>query len=148
MNNVITQFIVVCVMLVRILQANAAYKETMNPDGLTKNLKDCDIVDDDGKTNQSDKFQEAIDEIAEQGGGRLQPLNPTPNIDRLARAGMRFDRCYVGNSICCPSRATLLTGKHSHANGILANSKNFNHEQQQFQRILQQVGYQTARHIV
>ena len=144
MKNVL----LIMTMLTMTAISQAAYKETMDPAGLIKNLKDYGIVDDDGKTNQSDKFQKAVDEIAEQGGGRLQHLNPTPNIDRLARAGMRFDRCYVGNSICCPSRATLLTGKHSHANGILANSKNFNHEQQQFQRILQQVGYQTARHTV
>lgn len=43
-------------------------------------------------------------------GGRLQKLNPTPNLDRIAKEGMLFDRCYVGNSICAPSRATLLTG--------------------------------------
>ncbi|VGO18081.1 sulfatase family protein [Pontiella sulfatireligans] len=77
-------------------------------------------------------------------GGRLASLNPTPNLDKLAREGMRFDRCYVGNSICCPSRATMLTGKHSHANGILANSKNFNHDQWQFQKDLQKAGYATA----
>jgi len=44
-------------------------------------------------------------------GGLLAKVNPTPNIDRLAKEGVRFDRCYVGNSICAPSRATLLTGK-------------------------------------
>ncbi|MDA1045115.1 MAG: sulfatase, partial [Verrucomicrobia bacterium] len=71
-------------------------------------------------------------------------LNPTPNIDRLAREGMRFDRAYVGNSICAPSRATLLTGMHSHINGKLDNRGGFNHEQQQFQKILQKHGYQTA----
>jgi arylsulfatase A-like enzyme len=77
-------------------------------------------------------------------GGRLQGLNPTPNLDRLAAGGMRFDRCYVGNSICAPSRATLLTGKHSHLNGKYDNSGPFDHGQQQFQKILQANGYQTA----
>ncbi|MGA1206021.1 MAG: sulfatase-like hydrolase/transferase, partial [Opitutales bacterium] len=50
-------------------------------------------------------------------GGRFERLNPTPNLDRLAGEGMVFDRAYVGNSICAPSRATLLTGKHSHLHG-------------------------------
>ncbi|MCU0857829.1 MAG: sulfatase [Pontiellaceae bacterium] len=77
-------------------------------------------------------------------GGRLQPLNPTPNIDRLAREGMRFDHCYVGNSICAPSRATLLTGKHSHLHGKINNAVPFDHDQQQFQKILRKNGYQTA----
>jgi arylsulfatase A-like enzyme len=57
---------------------------------------------------------------------------------------MRFDRCYVGNSICAPSRATLLTGKHSHLHGKIDNMGGFNHDQQQFQKILQKNGYQTA----
>ncbi len=77
-------------------------------------------------------------------GGRLQTLNPSPNLDRLASEGMRFDRCYVGNSICAPARATLLTGKHSHLNGKYDNRGPFNHDQQQFQKILQKNGYQTV----
>jgi arylsulfatase A-like enzyme len=77
-------------------------------------------------------------------GGRLESLNPTPNIDRLAREGMRFDRAYVGNSICAPSRATLLTGKHSHLNGKIDNRNPYNHDQQQFQKILRKNGYQTV----
>ena len=77
-------------------------------------------------------------------GGRLESLNPSPNIDRIAAEGMRFDRCYVGNSICGPSRATLLTGKHSHMNGKYDNGGGFDHSQQQFQKILQTNGYQTV----
>ena len=70
-------------------------------------------------------------------GGRLAKLNNSPHIDSLARDGMIFNRCYVGNSICAPSRATLLTGKHSHLNGKFDNRDSFNHDQQQFQKILQ-----------
>ena len=65
-------------------------------------------------------------------GGRLKELNVTPNIDRLANEGMRFDRCYVSNSICGPSRAVLLTGKHSHLNGKRDNHGKFNHDQPNF----------------
>ncbi len=77
-------------------------------------------------------------------GGRFERFNLTPNIDSLARDGMVFDRAYVANSICAPSRATLLTGKHSHLNGKLNNRGGFNHDQQQFQKLLQESGYQTA----
>lgn len=79
-------------------------------------------------------------------GGRFKDLNLTPHIDTLARDGMRFDRCYVGNSICAPSRATLLTGKHSHKHGKLCNwrSMSFDHDQEQVQKILRKNGYQTA----
>ncbi len=77
-------------------------------------------------------------------GGPLAALNPTPNIDRLSQEGMRFDHCYVGNSICAPSRATLLTGKHSHIHGKTDNINAFDHNQMQFQKLLQESGYQTA----
>lgn len=77
-------------------------------------------------------------------GGRFGDLNLTPNIDRMADQGMRFDRAYVGNSICAPSRATLLTGKHSHMHGKVDNYTEFDHDQPQFQKLLQQNGYQTA----
>ncbi|PXA03383.1 sulfatase [Coraliomargarita sinensis] len=77
-------------------------------------------------------------------GGRFGDLDLTPNIDRIADEGVRFDRAYVGNSICAPARATLLTGKHSHRNGKFDNYTGFNHDQQQFQKILQKHGYQTA----
>ena len=73
-------------------------------------------------------------------------LVETPNIDRIAANGMRFDRAYVGNAICGPSRATLLTGMHSHGNGFYSNewSGPFDGEQQTLPRLLQGAGYQTA----
>jgi arylsulfatase A-like enzyme len=71
-------------------------------------------------------------------------LNQTPNIDRLANEGMRFDRCYVTNSICGPSRACILTGKYSHKNGFYTNRDQFDGAQQTFPKLLQRVGYQTA----
>ena len=72
-------------------------------------------------------------------------LLPTPNIDRIARAGVRFDRCVVPNSICGPSRATILTGKYSHANGFYNNTNSrFDGSQVTFPKLLQKAGYQTA----
>jgi arylsulfatase A-like enzyme len=54
--------------------------------------------------------------------GHAAKLLDTPNIDRVAKDGMRFDRCLVTNSICGPSRATIMTGKYSHANGFYDNT--------------------------
>lgn len=71
-------------------------------------------------------------------------INATPNIDRLADEGMRFDYCMVTNSICAPSRATILTGKYSHVNGQLTNRERFDGSQQTFPKLLQDAGYQTA----
>jgi len=73
-------------------------------------------------------------------------LVATPNIDRIAKNGMRFDRAYVGNALCGPSRATMLTGMHSHGNGFYSNdwSPDFDGHQQTFPRLLQAAGYRTA----
>jgi len=71
-------------------------------------------------------------------------LNDTPNIDRLAREGMRFDNCFVTNSICGPCRAVVQTGKYSHLNGFYCNGNRFNGDQQTFPKLLQKAGYQTA----
>jgi len=77
--------------------------------------------------------------------GDPRKLNATPNIDRLAKEGVRFDRCLVPNSICGPSRATVLTGKYSHANGFYNNSNSkFDGSQVTFPKLLQKAGYQTA----
>ena len=71
-------------------------------------------------------------------------VNKTPNLDRIAKDGMRFDRCFVTNSICGPSRAVILTGKYSHLNGFVKNGNTFNGEQQTVAKILRGSGYQTA----
>jgi arylsulfatase A-like enzyme len=72
-------------------------------------------------------------------------LLQTPNIDRLAAGGMRFDRCLVANSICGPSRATLLTGKYSHVNGFYNNTNSrFDGSQTTMPKLLKTAGYQTA----
>jgi arylsulfatase A-like enzyme len=71
-------------------------------------------------------------------------VNKTPNLDRIARDGMRFDRCFVTNSICGPSRAVILTGKYSHLNGFERNGRTFNGNQQTVAKLLQKAGYQTA----
>jgi len=71
-------------------------------------------------------------------------LIQTPNIDRLAEGGIRFDNCFCTNAICAPSRAVILTGKYSHMNGVLDNSRPFDGEQQTLPKILQKAGYQTS----
>jgi arylsulfatase A-like enzyme len=68
----------------------------------------------------------------------------TPNIDRLAKEGMKFNKAFVGNSICAPARATLLTGQHSHKNGVKDNSTRFDSSLITLPKLLQQSGYQTA----
>lgn len=71
-------------------------------------------------------------------------LIQTPALDRLAREGVRFDRHTTGNPLCAPSRASLLTGKHSHANGHKDNTTSFDPSQPTFPKMLQKAGYETA----
>jgi len=71
-------------------------------------------------------------------------LNQTPNTDRIANEGVMFTRGFVTNSICAPSRAVMLTGKHSHVNGHINNSQVFDGSQETFPKLLQKAGYETA----
>lgn len=71
-------------------------------------------------------------------------LNETPNIDRLAKEGAIFTRGCVTNSLCAPSRAVMLTGKHSFINGKVDNRGSFDWNQDNFPKQLQKAGYQTA----
>lgn len=69
----------------------------------------------------------------------------TPNLDRIARDGVRFTRSFVANSLSGPSRACMLTGKHSHKNGFTNNEHGiFDGTQQTMPKLLQAAGYQTA----
>jgi arylsulfatase A-like enzyme len=71
-------------------------------------------------------------------------LNRTPGIDRIAREGVRFDNCFCTNGICAPSRAVILTGKHSHLNGVRDNAVAFDGSQTTFPKLLRAAGYETA----
>ena len=70
-------------------------------------------------------------------------VNQTPNLDRLAKAGVRFNRCFAVNSICSPSRATILTGKYSHLNGVPTFNR-FDGAQPTAPKYLQKAGYYTG----
>lgn len=71
-------------------------------------------------------------------------INHTPNIDRLATEGMKFNHCYVTNSICTPSRAAILTGTHNHVNGVMTLSSSINKHMPNVAKHLRTGGYQTA----
>lgn len=72
-------------------------------------------------------------------------INSTPNIDRLAHTGMRFNSCYVTNSICTPSRAAILTGTHNHVNNVLTLSSTLPTHLPNLAKTLRASGlYQTA----
>lgn len=77
-------------------------------------------------------------------GSALSKLAPTPNIDRLAERGMRFDRAFVENSLSTPSRACLMTGQYSHQNGQRQLGEGIDTSHTFFTELLQEAGYQTA----
>ncbi len=77
-------------------------------------------------------------------GGRLADLDPTPHIDRLAREGVRLTNCFVSNSICTPSRATIITGQYSHRHGCYGFANGIETERQTLPRLMKQAGYETA----
>ena len=77
-------------------------------------------------------------------GSRLASLNPTPNIDRLAARGMRFDRVFCNNSICTPSRASIITGQYPQTNGVLDLDGRIPPERQLLPIEMKRAGYQTA----
>ncbi len=77
-------------------------------------------------------------------GGMLKDVCPTPNIDRLAQEGMRFDKAFVTNSICTPSRAVLFSGTYSHINGVYKFTAMDQKNQATLPKIMQKAGYTTS----
>ena len=77
-------------------------------------------------------------------GSPISKLAPTPNIDRIAERGMRFDRAFVENSLSTPSRACLMTGLYSNQNGQRQLGEGIDTTRTFFTEQLQQAGYQTA----
>ncbi len=71
-------------------------------------------------------------------------INKTPNLDRIANEGMRFDNCFCTNSICTPSRAAILTGTYNHINQVTTLDTHMDNRLQTFPKLLQEQGYQTA----
>ena len=71
-------------------------------------------------------------------------INQTPNIDRIAKEGMRFDNCFCTNSICTPSRGVILTGQYSHINGVKTLADGLDPARQNVAKLLQAAGYQTG----
>ncbi|MFS4457472.1 sulfatase [Maribacter sp. 2304DJ31-5] len=96
------------------------------------------------KTRPNIVFIMADDHAYQAIGAYDDKLIKTPNIDRIANEGLRFVNASVTNSICAPSRAVILTGKHSHLNGKIDNRMPFDTTNVTFPQLLQQSGYQTA----
>jgi arylsulfatase A-like enzyme len=72
------------------------------------------------------------------------PINTTPHLDRIATGGVRFDACFCTNSICTPSRASILTGTYNHVNGVTTLETPMDNTLSTFPKVLQAAGYQTA----
>lgn len=77
-------------------------------------------------------------------GGRLASLDPTPTLDKLAGEGARFTNAFCTNSICTPSRATLITGQYSHVNGVTTLNGSVAGKDQHLARLMRDAGYDTA----
>jgi uncharacterized sulfatase len=77
-------------------------------------------------------------------GSRLASLNPTPNLDEIAKEGMIFENCFVNNSICTPSRAAIITGQRAQTNGVLDLEGEIGPERQFLPKEMEKLGYETA----
>lgn len=107
-------------------------------------LASCNARDSELKTPPNIIFMLSDDHAYQAISAYSDKLIQTPNIDRLAKEGMLFTNACVTNSICAPSRATILTGKHNHVHGKKDNSHPFDTTQVTFPQLFQKAGYETA----
>jgi len=108
-------------------------------------LSSCQIPDEKQDQKRSNILFIMSDDHAYQAiSAYSDKLIQTPNIDRIAKEGMLFTNASVTNSICAPSRATILTGKHTHINGKIDNIMPFDTTQLTFPQLFQNAGYETA----
>ena len=77
-------------------------------------------------------------------GSRLAKLNPTPTLDKIANEGIIFDNCFVNNSICTPSRASIISGQYPQSNGVLDLEGILGVDRQYLPKEMKKLGYQTA----
>jgi len=96
------------------------------------------------KTQPNILFIMTDDHASQAIGAYGSRVNETPNLDRIAAEGMRFDHCYVSNSICTPSRASILTGTYNHVNGVTTLKTPIDNRLPNLAKHLQVGGYQTA----
>ncbi|MBQ1031394.1 sulfatase [Micromonospora parva] len=89
-------------------------------------------------------FIMADDHAAHAVGAYGSKINETPHIDRIAAGGALLENCFCTNSLCAPSRATILTGTYNHVNGVQTLSTEFDNRQLVFPELLRRAGYQTA----
>ncbi|MBW7863903.1 MAG: sulfatase [Candidatus Hydrogenedentes bacterium] len=85
-----------------------------------------------------------MDDLRLDGLGCLNPYFSTPNLDRLAAAGVLFDRTFVTTSLCSPSRASILSGQYAHRHGVLDNNTQMPPETPTFPQEFQKAGYRTG----
>ncbi len=103
----------------------------------------CGALADESPARPNILYIMADDHAAHAIGAYGSRVNQTPQIDRLAREGMRLDACFCVNSICTPSRACILTGKYSHKNGVPVFNR-FDGSQPTVAKYLQAAGYYTG----
>ncbi|MEM6803824.1 MAG: sulfatase [Bacteroidota bacterium] len=77
-------------------------------------------------------------------GSRLARLNPSPTLDKLAEEGMLFEQVFCTNSICTPSRATIITGQYPQTNGVLDLDHQLPVDKQYLPKEMKKLGYSTA----
>lgn len=113
--------------------ASVACASIISAEAFAKQPNIVFIMSDDHAANAVSSYQ-----------GRLSSVFKTPNIDRLATAGVRFNGMYTNNSICTPSRAAILTGQYSHTNGVKTLADPLDRKKDNVAKQLQAAGYQTA----